>query len=170
MIDRLIVDTGPLVAVAHLTFLDLLPRISRRVEIPEAVYEECVVEPERPGARSIEKAVADGLLEVVPTPDSSESITPRIDLGERSVIAWAIETEGLAVLDEQDAREVARELGIRFTGSSGLLIVAKSRGLIDSVSSHLDELIDFGYYISEGLKRQVLETAGESDESGSLEP
>lgn len=66
--------------------------------------------------------------------------------GEREVLWLAMETtNSVAVLDDRDARRVARQLGIAVTGTLGLLVDAKQHALISAVAPLLDELERHGF-------------------------
>ncbi len=54
-----------------------------------------------------------------------------IDHGEAETIAFALENEIEVVIpDDKDARKVARSFGLRATGTLGLFLLAKRKGLI----------------------------------------
>ncbi|MDY6765393.1 MAG: UPF0175 family protein [Halobacteria archaeon] len=54
-----------------------------------------------------------------------------LDRGEAQVIAVAENREGVVVTDDGDARKVAKNRGIRLTGSIGVLIRGVKRNLVD---------------------------------------
>ncbi|MFA0784850.1 MAG: hypothetical protein YYHSYBAR_003241 [Candidatus Fervidibacter sacchari] len=87
-----------------------------------------------------------------------------MDEGERAVLAQALQ-EGIdsVVLDDMEARRIARRLGLKPIGTVGLLIVARQRGLIDSLKTELDRLKALGFWLSEELYREALRAVGESD-------
>lgn len=59
----------------------------------------------------------------------------QIDKGESSAIALALETPGSTViLDDYKARKIADQLGINFTGTIGVIIKAKLKGIIPSIN------------------------------------
>ena len=64
-----------------------------------------------------------------------------LDPGEASAIAIAIEKEDcLLIIDDMKGRREANQLGLKFTGTIGLLIVAKEKGFIKSVGQMLNEI------------------------------
>ena len=67
----------------------------------------------------------------------------------------------LLAMDDSEGRRVARELGLGVTGLLGLLIEAKARGLIPAIGRLLDQLVAEGFWLSEVMRRIVLEAAGE---------
>ncbi len=57
-------------------------------------------------------------------------------------------TTSIVVLDDRDARRVARQLGFPLTGTLGLLVDAKARGLVRAVAPLLDELESHNFRMS----------------------
>lgn len=54
-----------------------------------------------------------------------------LDAGEASTIALALENpDGRIILDERKGRSVAKRLGLKVTGTFGIIIKAKDEGLI----------------------------------------
>jgi len=86
-----------------------------------------------------------------------------LDPGETAALALAAEIHADAVLvDEQRGRQVAVQLGLRTIGLLGVLLRAKSAGLLPSVRPLLDALQrDAGFWVSATLYEQVLRLAGE---------
>jgi predicted nucleic acid-binding protein len=67
----------------------------------------------------------------------------------------------LVIIDNGLARRHAKRLGLTITGTVGVLLRAKSAGIIESVSPVLDELIESGFFISGDVCNEVLRLAGE---------
>jgi len=87
-----------------------------------------------------------------------------LDAGEAESIALALEIGAdLLLMDEHLGREVARHLGVRYTGLIGVLIEGKRKGLITSIKPYLDQLRDIaGFRLSEVLYAKVLRDEKES--------
>lgn len=73
--------------------------------------------------------------------------------------------EAVAVLDDALARRVAEALGLRFTGTLGLLLDAKQLGLVPAVTPFLDRLQALGFRLAPQTRSAVLKMAGEGWES-----
>ncbi len=86
-----------------------------------------------------------------------------LDRGERAALALAVEIRADAVLlDERRGHAMAVQLGLQTLGILGLLVQAKSAGLLAAVGPVLDALRgDAGFWISDSLRLQVLRLAGE---------
>ena len=59
------------------------------------------------------------------------------------------------------ARRTARFLGIPVTGTLGVLVKAKSEGVITEVGQALDELRANGFFVRDAVAQRILELAGE---------
>ena len=67
--------------------------------------------------------------------------------GERSCIAVVKNRGGLFVTDDRKARQVALEMGVKVTGTLGILVVAVERKLIsiEAANHLLAQMIAYGY-------------------------
>jgi len=85
-----------------------------------------------------------------------------IDIGEASAIALALEKKDcLLIIDDNKGRREAKHLGLTYTGSLGIFITAKQKGLISTLSEILDEIQKTDFRLSNSLiedaKRQCNE-------------
>jgi len=88
----------------------------------------------------------------------------RLEPGRRetSVLSDALAYPPLrAVVDDADARRCARTLGIPFLGTGGVLVLAKRRGQIASVSGGMQRLRDAGMWLSDDVVGLLKTQAGE---------
>ena len=156
----LVVNSGPLISLARIGRLDLLPEIFGQIVVPRAVFEEVTKDPALPGAQAIAEA---GWLRVVQVSHygSIERISSSLGAGEREVLALAQELGATAAIDERRGRKVAEELGIPQTGTVAILLVAKRGGLIPAVTPLLDELRSKGVRLSPRLYEDARRLAGE---------
>jgi predicted nucleic acid-binding protein len=98
------------------------------------------------------------------SPSSSAALPLVTDLGagEREVLALALETpDSVCVLDDALARQIARALQLRFTGTLGILIDAKRAGLITAVGPQLDQLQSLGFRLAAHTRSAVLRIVSE---------
>jgi len=152
-------NTTPFIALASTGQLELLPRLFNAIHVADAVIEECAE-----GGRI---AVPDlrSLSWVVPAGEMSGSIQPllmELDGGEKQTIALAIDRRAdLVIMDERLGRRVAEYVGLKVTGTLGVLAKAKSVGLIPSFRAAADALRSEGMYYSAELIARLSDHLGE---------
>jgi predicted nucleic acid-binding protein len=85
--------------------------------------------------------------------------------GETEVLSLALVNASncLALVDDRAARRCADTLGIPTLGTAGLLVVAKSRNLIQAVKPELEKLESSGLYISDEINQAIYRQAGETE-------
>jgi predicted nucleic acid-binding protein len=156
-----VLNNTPLAALWAIGRLDLLRDLFGEVLIPAAVREEFLSRDTGDRARVLLDA---------PWIHCTEVLQPKhvlafagLDRGEAEVLALAEELDArLIVLDEKKARRYAERLGLPKTGTVGLLLLAKERGLIESLRIWLEQLRRTGLHLSDALVQQALEIAGEA--------
>ena len=83
--------------------------------------------------------------------------------GEKEVLALGLETpERLLVLDDRNARRYANAAGLEITGTLGILVLAKERGIIDTVRPVLGRLQELQFRVDSETLKMVLGMAEES--------
>ena len=159
-VGPVIVNNTPLVALWVLGRLDLLRELHDEVLTPQGVYEEFV---------ATERAVRQATLENAPRIRHVSLANPQharvyigLDLGEAEVLALAEERAArLVIIDELKGRRYAQRLEMPLTGTLGLLLLAKERGLVANLAPLLVELQEAGLYLGAALIDRVLRLAGE---------
>lgn len=135
-----VANAGPLIALSKIGQLTLLPRLFGSVFLPLAVYEELVRRGKgRPGC---EIADADWVQRrEVEDETAIRLLKAQLDAGESEAIILAVQLGAdLLLMDEGRGRRQAEVLGLRITGTVGILIAAKRVGLVEAVTPLLDEL------------------------------
>lgn len=90
-------------------------------------------------------------LPVIVLNDSENEVANRLSNilgeGERSCIAVAENRKGLLVTDDRKARRIALEMGVKVTGTLGVLAVAVERSIIPlaDANRYLEQMIRNGY-------------------------
>jgi predicted nucleic acid-binding protein len=127
-LQLVIADTGPVNYLILIGHIDPLPRIFQRVILPAAVKQE-LHDIDAPGAVRAWIGSPPAWLEIVETPAPGPTT---LDEGEAAVIALAISLHAdLVLIDERRGVKVARDQGLRVTGTLGLLEIAAQSGLVD---------------------------------------
>lgn len=160
--SRWVVDTSPLIFLAHLDRLDLLRRSADEILVPPAVLRELQAKPESSISR-IDAARRTWLrLEAPKGKNFLRVLRLELDEGEAEAIALAYEQSAdRTVIDDLAGRRFARRLELPIVGTLGLLLAARLRGDIDSIKNEIDALREAGFYASESLVNEVLRAAGE---------
>ncbi len=85
-----------------------------------------------------------------------------IDLGESGSIALSFEFgNSLVILDDLKARQVAKNLNLKFTGLLGVILRAKQKGIVTSVKEVINKLKSVNFRISQAMENEVLRLADE---------
>ena len=87
-----------------------------------------------------------------------------LDLGEAEAIALALEMDSMILIDERKGRNYARDLNLTIRGTLGLLLEAKKKGKVKSVTECIDKLKRVGYYLDDKLIEALLIKSGEVKE------
>ena len=164
MTRAIVSDTGPLIALARVGRLDLLRRLYGQVIVPPAVHAELALGSNRPGAMALAATLEAGWVVVQPTTDTSavSEVARHLDRGEAEAIALAEQRSArFLLIDDAKGRRIARQRGVRMVGVAGVLLAAKSQGMLGAVAPVLDALSRAGYRLSPRLVAGVLARAGE---------
>lgn len=161
-----IIDSGPLMALAKLGWLDLLPHLYGQVRFPTTVFSEVVVRGRERGysdAYLVQLAIQHGNLKVVKMNEGdlpSDIQDLPLDAGEKQALYLAQRDKAdLVLIDDEKVREEAKIRGLNVKGTLGVIIQAYRTGLsglndvqsiIEAISSRED------IWISEELCRCVL--------------
>jgi len=156
----LVVNSGPLISLARIGQLELLPALFDEIVTPSAVFEEVTHDPKLPGAEEIARAQWLRTMEVSDR-DAVERVSVWLDAGESEVLVLAQELGGTAAIDERRGRNLAVSLGVPQTGTVGILLLAKRKGVIPAVTPLLDQLGARGIYLSSRLYEDARRLAGE---------
>ena len=159
---RLIIsNTTPIINFAEMGRLGLLGELFGNVVVPRAVVDELLAK------RSLFPLAANAVtsLDVISPQDRLlvRGFQSVVHAGEAECLALAMENPGsLLILDDLQARAMASANGLPFTGTMGLLVEAKARGLVDEVAPLIEELrARARFWISAELESKVLKDAGE---------
>lgn len=119
----LVSNTGPLIALAKVDQLCLLKELFGEVLIAPAVYREILAKV-GPEAQRLDEAMREFIHITEPALISTnvEQITANLGVGEQQAIALAYKQATLLLIDDRSGRTTARHLGVKVTGTVGVLI------------------------------------------------
>lgn len=149
MREPVVCDSSCLIALERIGHLDLLPALFDPVQAPPAVRQEFGASPEwlrveAPADRALVTAL--GIL---------------MGPGEAEAVALASERRWPIILDDRQARAMARKLDLQIVGTVAVLIRAKKQGLIEAIGPLLDALAENEFRLSETLRKEALRLVGE---------
>ena len=161
---RAVANSSVLIALSTIGRLGLLSqRFPEGFLIPQSVWREVVEAGKgQPGAAEVASASWITVGEVKDDNLASLLFT-ELDKGEAESIVLCREQHAEAVLlDEKDARRVARRLGLTVLGTVGVLIWGKRAGLIANLQERLDALRTEGKFrLSQSVYEQALRATSE---------
>jgi predicted nucleic acid-binding protein len=165
-VPDVISDTSVIQYLFQVGLLDLLFTLYQEITIPEAVAGE----------------LAEGRLHGIDLPDAetmsqfrvlkilvpqSIQLLKSLGPGEREVLALASASQkSLMLLDDAVARHHARKLGLRFTGTPGVLLKAKQSGALIEIRSILNKLEGKGFRLDKKTRSAMMSLAGEISNEG----
>jgi len=161
-------NATPLIYLARLGKLHLLKDIFIQVQIPPEVKVETIDRGKtkgHPDAYVIEQALNDGWLVLTPltieNTKKSETLAQMtgIDVGEaQAIILTKQKDEKLILIDQTNARQVARHLELIPRGTIFIILAAIKRKLItkEEAKQMMATLIEANFYISAKIYRDAL--------------
>jgi predicted nucleic acid-binding protein len=153
-------NTSPILNLAIIDRLSLIREQFTTITIPKGVLEELRVGENLPGSKNILDALDAKWLQVEEVQDSAmlRILKRELDAGEAEAIALALETRAQWVLlDESEARRIAKALELKVTGVLGILLRACRQKLVPSLRSEMERLREkAGFYISDPLFEDLL--------------
>ncbi len=159
---KIVINSSPLIALSCINQLKLLDKLFDEVIIPQAVYNETVINGnDKKIEREINELFNFKITQVVDL-NTLEFIIDFLDEGEAEVIAIAKELKiKTVVIDELKGRKYARKHNLNTIGSLGILVLSKKKGLIKEVAPLLEKMLDYGIRIGDKLKEEILRKVDE---------
>ena len=149
MTEPVVTDSTCLIGLERIDQLNLLPALFERIVAPPEVQREF-------------GAVLPWLQIEIPLDEALiATLKILVDDGEAEAIALASERGYKVVLDDRQARAVAKQLNIQIIGTIGILVLAKGSGLIATLRPVLNDLEDQGFYVGNALREEALRIVGE---------
>lgn len=157
-------NSSVLIALSSIGQLELIhQRFPDGVIIPQAVWKEVVeTGAGRVGAEQVAKA-SWLTISSVSNMNLLSLLRLELDEGESEAIALFIEQPNQAILlDEKNARRVAKQMNLPVLGTIGILIWAKQNGLIPNLKEQLDALQSIGNFrLSNLIYQEAIKKVGE---------
>jgi predicted nucleic acid-binding protein len=148
-------NSTPLIALSRINKFGLLKEYFGEIHIPKEVFDEVVT---RGGNLSgAEEAASAEWIKVgnVGNKIAVESLSITLDKGEAEAIVLAREKDALLIIDDGDGRRTAESLGLKITGTMGILLLAHEDGKLD-LKTAIDDLMAAGFRLSEKEYKRIL--------------
>ena len=152
-------NTSPLQYLHQVGHLELLPTLFKHVQVAEAVVAEL--------AEGMRRETALPNVEHLPWVTTravlnTGELVSGLGRGETETLALSLESPGsLVILDDAEARRVAKAAQLDVVGTVGVLLLAKERGHIETIRPIMDRLGRLGFRLSELVRMDALAKAGE---------
>ena len=151
-----VADTSPLRYLILIEHVHVLPALYGQVVVPPAV----IVELNQERTPDLVKTWLSAMPEWLHVQAPRQALTSRLTVlgaGEREAITLAVELSADALLmDDRDAREEARRLGVPVLGTLRVLMDASEHGFAD-LSTAFDRLRQTNFRASEPLLKRLLD-------------
>ena len=125
-------NTTPFIALSAIGRLDLLPALFGRIHVVEPVVRECAAG----GVMNVPALESLPWVTVQPvTATDPEPMLTQLDEGEKWTLHAARQAGAkLLLIDERIGRNLAERMGLKVSGTLGVLLKARQQGLIASFS------------------------------------
>ncbi|MBN1558799.1 DUF3368 domain-containing protein [candidate division KSB1 bacterium] len=152
-------NTTPIISLASIRKIEILKSLFGEILIPQAVYDEIKAK-ESYGYEEIDLAFIN--VKKVKGQLYKDLLLSQLDLGETETILLAKELKADYVLiDENLAYKIAKNSGLDAIRTLSILLIAKEKGIIDTIKPLLDEMISKGRWYSHKVYDSFLKKIGE---------
>ena len=159
---KIIVNSTPIIVLCGIGRLDVLQKLYGEIRIPSAVYQE-VTAMEDSACMQIKKAGSWIHVDSIRDGSEKKMYKAKLHAGEVEVMILAQEQKAdLVIIDDNAAKKTAKYLGLTVTGTLGVLLKAKSRGIVQEITPLVAEMKRNGFYIDSMLEAFVVKQAGEA--------
>ena len=157
---KVIVNSTPLITFSKLRHVFVLRELYEEIIIPVAVKNEVTVKNDLAS-----QDILDNLswIKVMDCPEFNREIfSSKLHAGEIEMLVLAHQLNAdLLIVDDKPARKVANAMGFNITGTLGVLVKAKSKGIIKAVGPFVESMHEINIYLSDSAVEMALRQAGE---------
>ena len=156
-------NATPLISLAKVQRLNFLEHFFTEILIPGSVYNE--ITQNMKFAYEADLIRSCSFLRQTSVINHTMVVSLRaagLDLGESEAISLAAShNNSLLLMDERRGRQIALNLGLKTTGTLGIIVRAKQDGLNDKAKPCLNQLRREGVYISDRFYLEILTAVDE---------
>jgi uncharacterized protein len=144
-----------------LHLLDILNTLYGDITVPEAVAGE--LDQGRSQGEDVPQLEEYPWINVLRvSPPQYLNLITDLGRGESEVLAIAADhPSALLILDDKLARSIAKIQGFRITGTAGVLLRAKEKGIISALQPVMERLVSLNFRLKPELLKSILSLAGE---------
>ena len=141
-----VVNASPIIVLSKVGRADLLLKPGRSMIVPEAVRDEIFRAGEQDPARTWLEATTG--VDIRPATADPRIGAWSLGAGESAVLSLSLELGAVAVLDDRAARAAAQTLGVRCSGTLGL-VIQWARGAGKPAAPLVQELRSSGLHLAD---------------------
>lgn len=159
---KVVVNSTPIITLSVIDKLYILKDLYRQVIIPQAVFKEVILEGDSRAGADFTVKYDFIKTQAIINKDAKRFFQTSLHEGEVEVMILAQEiSSDLCIIDDFLARKYAKHLGLNVTGTLGVLIKAKEKGVLKEIKPLINNLINNGIYIDNNLYETVIKLAKE---------
>lgn len=149
--EIIITDTSCLILLKKIDEIDLLKALADKVFITETIKNE------------FGSPLPDWIQIKLPSNKFYQQILEMdLDPGEASAIALSLETDNaILIIDDLKGRNVAEKLRLKYSGTFGLILRAKQKGIVTAIRPILIKIQQTNFRFTDSLFQTILDEAGE---------
>ncbi len=160
---KVISNTTPILSLLKINKLSVLRDLYGEIYIPFAVYEEIENGKDKSYYQNLKNIDWIKIQKI--KSESSRFYFMDLDKGEAEVLILANEMGAdLVIIDEVLGRRYAKKMELNLTGTLGILLKAKQKGLLSQIQNLLIELQEKGSWFNPQLIEKVLQLANEKND------
>jgi len=152
-------NTTPFIALASIDRLDLLPKLFGQIHVADEVIEECSA-----GGMIVVTLLRelDWIIPVQCPAQRAPHVLLELDKGEKATLQASLANHAdLVLMDEKIGRNMAEYLGLKVSGTLGVLLKARKVGLISSFRGAAQLMRAQGIFYNPALIDRMAATVGE---------
>lgn len=160
---KVVVNSTPLIILCNINLLSVLKELYGEIFIPEAVFNEVTAKQDDTACKKI-KTETDWIKIVkIPQNEKLKIYRARLHSGEVEVMLLAQKKPAadLVIIDDNAAKTTAKFLGLKVTGTLGVLLKAKKNRIIKKIKPYIKKMKEKGFYISDKIEKLVLSLSDE---------
>jgi uncharacterized protein len=151
-------NSSPLINFSKINRLNLLNKCFKEIIIPQAVYNEITFKKELPETNLLISEINNKWIKVTKIDIQPLIKGASIGIGEMEAISLAIKLKSLLLLDDNNAKKIAKLFNIETHGTLFPLLLSYKNKLLSKkeLVEIIRELIDNNYYIDNSVLLEFL--------------